>query len=256
MLRAAFRSRVSLMSDYSAHRAVERLAQAGDIAGVLVALRGLMMREVGRIARRYPGLDREDLIQQASLGVMLGVERWVPERGPLVVVCEYAVRETVGQYASRNLTTVSIRRSKRELWLQRHAGRLWHELTTAHPAAAPHEIAGMIAAASPWETMTADDVVAALTLHMSPGDDQEISRVQADEPEESDDDLRALINRALAELPEREAHIVRRYQLDDVTFEAIASDLGISRERVRRLYQRAMAELRELMTALIPDDCR
>ena len=55
------------------------------------------------------------------------------------------------------------------------------------------------------------------------------------------------------ELPDRERHIVmRRFGLDGdkrtSTLEELASDLGVSRERVRQIQQRAMNEMRERLS--------
>ncbi|MCZ6482841.1 MAG: sigma factor-like helix-turn-helix DNA-binding protein, partial [Alphaproteobacteria bacterium] len=51
-------------------------------------------------------------------------------------------------------------------------------------------------------------------------------------------------------LPERERLIIRRRYLFEVasTLEALARELGISKERVRQLETRALAKLREVLS--------
>jgi RNA polymerase primary sigma factor len=68
---------------------------------------------------------------------------------------------------------------------------------------------------------------------------------------EATEDARRKVNRMLAALPPREQEILRqRAGLDDhggepATLEAIGKGLGISKERVRQLAQRALANLRK-----------
>ncbi len=65
--------------------------------------------------------------------------------------------------------------------------------------------------------------------------------------------LGAHLESALAQLPEREGFIVRRrFGLgadDSQTLEEISTHLGVSRERVRQLENRALAKLREVCAA-------
>jgi DNA-directed RNA polymerase sigma subunit (sigma70/sigma32) len=50
---------------------------------------------------------------------------------------------------------------------------------------------------------------------------------------------------ALDRLPPNHAHIVRRYYLEDATLDDLASELGISKERVRQIREAAEKKLRE-----------
>ena len=63
----------------------------------------------------------------------------------------------------------------------------------------------------------------------------------------------AWLNEALGELPEREQRIIRERHLghETVTLEELGKDLGISKERVRQLEQRAMGRLKTSMTKLV-----
>ena len=60
------------------------------------------------------------------------------------------------------------------------------------------------------------------------------------------------IREALAELPAREAKIIRERLLEDDarTLESLGRELGVSKERVRQLEARALAKLRRSLESL------
>jgi len=58
-------------------------------------------------------------------------------------------------------------------------------------------------------------------------------------------DTRTSIHAALDRLPPNHARVVRRYHLEDATLDDIASELGISKERVRQIREAAEKKLRE-----------
>ena len=62
--------------------------------------------------------------------------------------------------------------------------------------------------------------------------------------------MRPGLDWALAILPEREQLIIRRRYLVEAasTLEALARELGISKERVRQIEARALAKLREVLS--------
>jgi len=59
------------------------------------------------------------------------------------------------------------------------------------------------------------------------------------------DDLHASIRAALDRLAPRHAFVLRRYYLDEATLEDIAAELGVSKERVRQIREKAERKLRE-----------
>jgi len=60
---------------------------------------------------------------------------------------------------------------------------------------------------------------------------------------------RQALERAVAELPEREASIVAWHYFEGVAFKDIAARLGVSEPRISQLHARAMGRLRELLGA-------
>lgn len=67
--------------------------------------------------------------------------------------------------------------------------------------------------------------------------------------------VEALLQRALAELDERQRDMIRRHELGEETLEEIASDYGITRERVRQIIAVAIGDLvnvyRDVATELL-----
>lgn len=57
-------------------------------------------------------------------------------------------------------------------------------------------------------------------------------------------DVSASVQAALARMPVNQAHVLRRYYLDDATLDEIAVELGISKERVRQIREAAEKKLR------------
>jgi RNA polymerase sigma-32 factor len=71
-----------------------------------------------------------------------------------------------------------------------------------------------------------------------------------------DDERRVLwLNRALSVLNERELRIIRERRLRDegATLESLGEKLGISKERVRQIENRAMQKLRSALLKINPD---
>jgi RNA polymerase sigma factor FliA len=58
-------------------------------------------------------------------------------------------------------------------------------------------------------------------------------------------DAHASVHAALDQLPSKHALVLRRYYLEDATLDDIASELGLSKERVRQLREAAERKLRE-----------
>ncbi|GIW09287.1 MAG: hypothetical protein KatS3mg061_0344 [Dehalococcoidia bacterium] len=183
---------------------------------------GLVYREVARY--RAHCRDLADLVQEGCLGLIHAAERFDPARG--VRFSTYAVpwiRQAVDRAARAHQRMVRLPRRWRETL--EGDGQLRPELL---PAASldcpPHEAAEEPLAAS-LPDPTADPEHDAITAVL-------VESLAA----------------ALSRCPEREREVIRRrYGLDGhppQTLEAIASELGICRERVRQLEAAALRRLR------------
>ena len=63
-------------------------------------------------------------------------------------------------------------------------------------------------------------------------------------------DTYASLHAALAQLPSNHARVLRRYYLEDATLDDIATELGVSKERVRQIREAAEKKLREEFVVL------
>lgn len=66
----------------------------------------------------------------------------------------------------------------------------------------------------------------------------------------ANDDLRATLVAALQRLPPNQAFALRRYYLEDATLDAIAAELGVSRERARQIREAGEKKLRSDLVIL------
>jgi len=222
-------------------------------------LRDRMMRAnvrlVAMLARRYhhPSLTFLDLFQEGTLGLLRAVEKYEPERQ--VKFSTYAswwVWQQLGRAADTQ--GALIRTPVHWNQLRRRVGR-------------SQDGADAVDALPLEETAEADPVrYDAMTRGFrfvstdTPTDDDErpLESILAD-PDAGPEThvLHALLGErlesALAQLPAREGFIVRqRFGLGEdasQTLEEISLQLGVSRERVRQLENRALAKLREVCTA-------
>lgn len=210
-----------------------------------------------RLANRYrhSGESQDDLEQVAYLGLVKAVDRYDPERGPLV---RYAVPTILGELrrhfrdkgwgthvprsVQENLLTVSAA-------IDKLSTRLGHTPTT-------REIAD--------ETgIAVEDVIYALDAARSYTPAALDAPVSSDEPDARplgetlgcDDrhfelvELGEAIAPAFQTLPEREQRIVQLRFFEDLTQSEIAERLGISQMHVSRLLRRALDELRNSVAA-------
>ncbi|HEX2071082.1 MAG TPA: SigB/SigF/SigG family RNA polymerase sigma factor [Thermoleophilaceae bacterium] len=206
-----------------------------------------------RLASRYrhSGEAQEDLEQVAYLGLVKAVDRYEPERGPLV---RYAVPTILGE----------LRRHFRDKGWGTHVPRSVQEnllevtaatdklLTQLGRTPTTHEIAGATGISS-------EDVIYALDAARSytpaaldaplAGDETE-SRALGETLGSADEhyelvELGQAIGPAFRVLPEREQTIVRLRFFEDLTQSEIAERVGISQMHVSRLIRKALEAMRE-----------
>jgi RNA polymerase primary sigma factor len=213
------------------------------------------VRLVAMLARRYrhPSLAFLDLFQEGTLGLLRAVEKYEPERQ--VKFSTYAswwVWQQLGRAADTQ--GALIRTPVHWNQLRRRVGR-------------SQDGADAIDALPIEDTAETDPVrYDAMTRGFrfvstdTPSDDDGRALESTLADPESGPETRALhaalgerLESALAQLPAREGFIVRqRFGLGDdasQTLEEISLQLGVSRERVRQLENRALAKLREVCTA-------
>jgi len=204
--------------------------------------------------RRW-GVPLEDLVQQGNLGLLKAAKKFDPSRDcRLITYAVYWIRAEIRDYVVRGYRLVRIGTTKSE----RRAVRNYRKNRDDDPQS--------LAASSGLTVEAAERLLPMLrsrdvSLDVSfDGESPHVERLVcgAASPEEETAThsfqaaAKERVHEALSKLPEREAMIVRERLLVDepVTLEGLGVRLGISKERVRQLEERARRRLREDLAEL------
>jgi RNA polymerase sigma-32 factor len=217
--------------------------------------------------RRY-GAPMNDLIQEASLGLMKAADKFDPDRG--VRFSTYAVwwiKASIQDYVMRNWSMVRTgsTSSQKALFfnLRRVQAKLEREAAQRGETLDGHQLREMIAhevgvPLSDVEMMEGRLAGSDFSLNATQSSDDEgrewIDALEddcdqaAERVEESHDaaHLRTWLVRAMQSLNARERFIVTERKLRDEprTLESLGDELGLSKERVRQLEAAAFAKMR------------
>lgn len=200
-----------------------RWREGGDRRALHALVEG-NLRFVVACARRYRGLgvSTGDLVEEGNLGLLRAAERFDPDRGVrFVTYAAWFVRQAMLDAVARDG-----RAAPPIPDLDRPRGR-------ARPA-------GVVSLEAPPETGGSGASLAELVADpTAPGADRPSHRRER----------RRILETGLAFLPEREERVLRLFfGLDDGsprTLADIAREMGVSRERVRQVKDRALGRLRD-----------
>ncbi len=232
-------------------------------------------RLVVSVASRFRnyGLPMGDLIQEGNIGLMQAAARFDPERD--VRFSTYAtwwIRSCIQDYILRNWSIVRTGTTAAQKSLFFNLRRLRSKIESREEAEgltddSRQEIANELnVKVKDVETMEGRLSGNDHSLNARIGEDgeDEWQTMLTDEgptPEELtlnvvDSETRSKwLNKALSELSDREQKIIRERHLgqDVVTLEALGNELGVSKERVRQLEQRAMEKLKTSIVDFVDD---
>ena len=236
-----------------------RRAQGGDMRAREELIQRLLPL-VNSIARRYrtQGLERADLVQEGSVGILRALQRFDPDRGvPFSVYAALWIRQALQELRSDFI---------RPLRLPPKALRQLAQLKSAHYGiyADEHRDASL-AELSASTDIDLDQVEALLRADASTrsidepigGLDGEIGTLgdlladplSSDQYEEALDSIAGRQLRALlGHLSERERDIIDSrfgFERSAENLTEIGSRLGISAERVRQIEERALTKMRQ-----------
>ena len=219
------------------------------------------------------GLPMGDLIQEGNLGLMHAAGRFEPERD--IRFSTYAawwIRSTMQDYVLRNWSIVrtgttaaqkSLFFNLRRLRSKIEAASEREGLTSEGRAQIAKELKVNLKDVEDMEgRLSASDHSLNARIGMDGEDEwQSLLSDERPNPEEivigmKDAQTRSQwLNEALSELSDRERTIITERHLghEAVTLEDLGKELGVSKERVRQLEQRAMTKLRQSMTRHIDD---
>ncbi len=220
--------------------------------------------------RRY-GAPMNDLIQEASLGLMKAADKFDPDRG--VRFSTYAVwwiKASIQDYVMRNWSMVRTgsTSSQKSLFfnMRRVQARIEREAMARGETLDPHEIRAMVATEvgvplADVEMMEGRLSGSDFSLNATQSTDEdgrewidalEDQSAQASELVATTRDaevLRQWLVSAMGALNERERFIVRERKLREEprTLESLGQELSLSKERVRQLEAAAFAKMRRTL---------
>ena len=223
---------------------------------------------------RYFGLPMSDLVQEGHVGLLEAAARFEPERD--VRFSTYAtwwIRASMQDHILRNWSIVrgGTSSAQKALFfnLRRLRARLAQGSEPLKGAAVYQEIADAIGV-SVADVALMDSRLSApdssLNAPVADGGESTSERMdflvsEDPTPDEVvsasiDDERRTMwLNRALGVLNDRELRIIRERRLRDegATLESLGTKLGISKERVRQIENRALAKLRSALLKNNPE---
>jgi RNA polymerase sigma-32 factor len=271
--------KAAMNAPYLEREEEKKLAVAWKERGELAALNKLTtahMRLVIAISARFRhyGLPLSDLVQEGHIGLLEAAARFDPERD--VRFSTYAtwwIRASVQDYVLRNWSIVRGSTSSAQKALFFNLRRLRARLS-GDPSASSPEVLQSIATAigvskSDVEMMNSRLAGSDVSLNGAFRDDEQTGGADRmdflvddcplpDEVVENtlDTDRRKRwLQDALAVLSERELRILRERRLNEqgVTLESLGDRLGISKERVRQIENRALSKLRCALAHMVDD---
>jgi RNA polymerase sigma-32 factor len=262
-----------LSADYE-HDLARRWREQGDEAA-LHELVGAYFRLVVATAARFRsyGLPLSDLIQEGNIGLMQAAARFEPARQ--VRFSTYAgwwVRAAIQDFILRNWSIVrtGTTAAQKTLFfnLRRLRARIAADpegrLSPAERRQVAHALRVPLAEVEAMEgRLAAGD--RSLNATIAEGGEAAWQDLLADERPDPEQAVLALrdgatrarwLHQAMAGLTPRERTIIEERRLADeaVTLEVLGRELGISKERVRQLEERAMKKLREALLAAAGND--
>jgi RNA polymerase primary sigma factor len=218
------------------------------------------LRFVVSVAKKYQnqGVSLSDLINEGNLGLIRAAHKFDETKG--IKFISYAVwwiRQAILQALAEQsrIVRVPLNRAGTLHRIGRRANALLQELGREATHA---EIAeGMdITEEEVAKTMSISQVHLSLDAPLSPGEDNRLLDYLADTINPTPDEqtfekaLTDAIVDSLASLKEREAKILRLYfgldEKEPMTLEEIGTLLGITRERVRQIKEKALSRLRHV----------
>ena len=240
------------------------LAKQGDFPARQVMIEH-NLRLVVSIAKHYinRGVALLDLIEEGNLGLMRAIDKFEPERGfRFSTYATWWIRQHIERALMNQARTVrlpvhmvrelnQVLRAKYHLEGQRRDGKEVRIEDIAHLLGRSvddvQDILALSEHASSLDAPLDHDPQGSL-LDLLPGEQEAGPDSQAELHE-----ITTLVHDWLNRLPDKHRQVIaRRFGLDNddpVTLEALASDLGVTRERVRQIQQEALVKLKRALTA-------
>ena len=216
------------------------------------------LRFVVSVAKRYinQGLMLSDLINEGNLGLLKAAHRFDEKRGyRFISYAVWWIRQSIMQALLDKSRTIRLPQNQTALLIKINRTRsiLQNE---GNPQPTPDQIAQRLDldVADVVHALRSDRTELALEDSGVEGGDRPLTEVIEDTSQEAPDfavlqrGLREDVRKCLAVLTEREAQIIVQYfglSFEEAqTLEVIGRRLGLTRERIRQIKEKALAKLR------------
>jgi RNA polymerase sigma-32 factor len=229
------------------------------------------LRLVAKIAMGYRGygLPIGEVISEGNVGLMQAVKKFDPDKGfRLATYAMWWIRASIQEYILRSWSLVKMGTTAAQKKLFFNLRKAKSEIAALQEGDLRPEQVSLIAT----KLGVLDDEVISMNRRLSGGDASLNSPMRADGESEWQDWLvddttpsqetviadtqeksvrMSLLEEAMTELSDRERHILTERRLKDepTTLEDLATQYGVSRERVRQIEVRAFEKLQKSMRA-------
>ncbi|MGH6909031.1 MAG: RNA polymerase sigma factor RpoH [Phenylobacterium sp.] len=233
------------------------------------------LRLVAKIAMGYRGygLPIGEVISEGNVGLMQAVKKFDPDRGfRLATYAMWWIRASIQEYILRSWSLVKMGTTAAQKKLFFNLRKAKSEISALQEGDLHPDQVSTIAT----KLGVLNEEVISMNRRLSGGDASLNSPMRADSESEWQDWLvddvtpsqetvvadtqektlrMGLLEDAMTELTDRERHILteRRLKDDPTTLEDLASQYGVSRERVRQIEVRAFEKLQKSMKAAATD---
>jgi len=229
------------------------------------------LRLVAKIAMGYRGygLPIEEVISEGNVGLMQAVKKFEPDKGfRLATYAMWWIRASIQEYILRSWSLVKMGTTAAQKKLFFNLRKAKSEISALEEGDMHPDQVRLIAT----KLGVLDEEVISMNRRLSGPDASLNAPLRADSENEWQDWLAddtavsqetklaedeeksirmSLLEEAMTELTDRERHILteRRLRDDPTTLEQLASQYGVSRERVRQIEVRAFEKLQKAMRA-------
>lgn len=233
-----------------------------DLAKTLVTAN---LRFVVKIAHEYSGygFNIMDLIQEGTIGLMMAVKKFNPYKNyRLISYAVWWIRAYIQAYIMNNYSLIKVGTTQNQRKLFYNLAKIKRELEQKNINGPTVEAIAEILDVKPVEVTEMEMRLSGRDYSLEyslPDSDQQLLDVipdtrenYAEKIEEEDERLykAKIVKEALSKLNDKERYIIEKRILDEnpKTLQEVGDELGITRERVRQIEEKALKKLKDILS--------